>query len=60
MEKKLQKEIERVSELLKFYEEIPEGAIGASMIRNSLHNAKTATSKKEIEDAVEDLESITG
>lgn len=41
MHEKLQKEINRVTELLKFYEDIPEGAIGASMIRMSLKNAES-------------------
>jgi len=60
MENTLEKEIERVSELLKFYEEIPEGFMGASMIKVSLENAKTAVTKKEIKDAIEDLQSIKG
>lgn len=60
MNETLHNEIKRVEELLKFYEEIPEGVFGAVMIKESLKKAKNAISKKDIEYAIEDLQNITG
>jgi len=41
MKEKIQKEIERCKELLVMYEEIPEGFLGASMIRMAIKNAES-------------------
>ncbi len=60
MKKELKKEIERCEELLKLYEEIPEGFFGATMIKMSLQKARNASSEEQIKDALKDLESITG
>ena len=38
----LQEELDRNRELLKMYEEIPAGAFGATMIRQSIKRAETA------------------
>ena len=41
MKEELQKEIKRCEELLKMYEEIPEGFFGATLIRGAIKNAKS-------------------
>lgn len=56
----LKKEIERCEELLKFYEEIPEGMFGAGMIRVALTRAKLAKTPEEIKLAVDDLKDCEG
>lgn len=41
MKEEIKKEIERCKELLVFYEEIPTGFFGASMIRMAIKNAES-------------------
>ena len=60
MKEELKKEIELCEELLKMYEEIPEGFFGATMIKMSLQRARSASTDEQIKDALNDLESITG
>jgi len=46
--KGIQKEIERCLESLAVYEEIPQGAFGAEMIRRDISNAKKAMASDDV------------
>jgi hypothetical protein len=65
MKEKIQKEIDRVKELLVFYEEIPTGGFGAAMIKASIKNAESVLeagnyTEHSAKECLKDLESITG
>lgn len=44
----LQKEISRCKEILGYYEEIPQGVFGATMIKQSIKNAEKAMANDDI------------
>ena len=60
MEKELQSEITRCESLLKFYEEIPEGVFGATIIKQSISEAKKARTESELKKAIKELKGIEG
>ena len=60
MEKEIEKEIKRCEELFVFYEEIPEGFFGASMIKQSIRDAKMAIEKHDTGDMKKVLANLKG
>lgn len=59
----LHKELDRVRELLKLYEEIPEGFFGASLIKVAIKKAEQAIEEEDIVKetvAYKELKDITG
>lgn len=65
MKEEIQKEIDRLKELLTFYEEIPTGFFGASIIKNSIKSAELLLMngnwvESEGKRMLKDLKEITG
>jgi len=59
----IQSELARVREVLKYYEEIPQGQFGALMIKRTIAEAESAVAHGDVVEMIrthQDLKEITG